>query len=177
MSAHQTKQLLILGTWMEHPANGSQQEVLEHFFHIVALVCPQKVMQAGSYSGLAVPHQTVQHILNRVIEVFVCHDGERHHQLLFAGQAAVLIKVKEQIFDIGIGQGLLRQPRSRTMSTWSVNRFSQIAPHKSGSQTNTVRQFPIVLAGCPFSVTERLPRTCSTVNFTLSAYRVTGTKL
>ena len=90
---------------MEHPADGSQQEVLEHFFHIVALVCPQKVMQAGAYPGYAVPLQTVQHILNGVIAVFVCHDGERCHQLLFTGQTVVLLKIKKQIFDIGIGQG------------------------------------------------------------------------
>src|SRR5699024_11833889 len=58
-----------------------------------------------SYPGLAVPLQAVQHILNRVIVVFVCHDGESRHQLLFTGQTVVLLKVKEQIFDIGIGQG------------------------------------------------------------------------
>ena len=103
LTAHQTEQLLILRTGMEHPADGSQQEVLEHFFHIVALICPQKVMQAGAYPGLAVPLQTIQHILNRVIAVFVCYDGERRHQLLFTGQTIVLFKVKEQIFDIGIG--------------------------------------------------------------------------
>ena len=90
---------------MEHPADGSQQEVLGHFFHIVALVCPQKMMQTRAYPGLAVPRQTVQNILNGVIAVFVCYDGERRHQLLFAGQTVVLLKVKEQIFDIGIGQG------------------------------------------------------------------------
>ena len=105
LAARQTEQFLILGTWMEHPADGSQQEVLEHFFHIVVLVCPQKVMQAGAYPGYAVPPQTVQHILNGVIAVFVCHDGESCHQLLFTGQAILLLKVKEQIFDIGISQG------------------------------------------------------------------------
>lgn len=88
---------------MEHPADGSQQEVLEHFFHIVALVCPQKMMQTGAYPGYAVPLQAVQHILDRVIAVFVCHNGESRHQFLFTGQAIVLLKVQEQIFDIGIG--------------------------------------------------------------------------
>ena len=88
---------------MKYPTDGSQQEVLQHFFYIVALICPQKVMQTRVYLGLAVPLQTVQHILNRVIAVFVCHDGERRHQLLFTGQTVVLFKVKEQIFDIGIG--------------------------------------------------------------------------
>ena len=44
----------------------------------------------------------------------------------------------------------LRQPKSRTMSTRSVSRFSRIAPRKSGSWQSTVRQFPMVLAGCPF---------------------------
>ena len=104
LAAHQTEQLLIFRTWMKHPADGSQQEVLEHFFHIVALVCSQKMMQARAYPGLAVPQQTVQHILNGVIAVFVCHDRERRHQLLFTGQTVVLFKVKEQIFDIGISQ-------------------------------------------------------------------------
>ena len=103
LATYQTEQLLIFGAGMENPADGSQQKVLEHFFHIVALICPQKVMQTGSYPGLSVPHQTVQHILNGVIAVFVCHDGERRHQLLFTGQTVVLFKVKEQIFDIGIG--------------------------------------------------------------------------
>ena len=88
---------------MKYPTDGSQQEVLEHFFHIVALVCPQKMMQARAYPGLAIPHQTVQHILNGVITVFVCHNGESCHQFLFTGQAIVLLKVQEQIFDIGIG--------------------------------------------------------------------------
>ena len=105
LAAHQTKQLLIFGTWMEHPADGSQQEVFQHFFHIVALICPQKVMQAGAYPVLAIPHQTVQYIQNGVIAIFVCYDRERRHQLLFTGQTVVLLKVKEQIFDIGIGQG------------------------------------------------------------------------
>ena len=72
---------------------------------------------------------------------------------------------------------LLRQPRFRTMSTRSVSRFSRIAPRKSGSWQNTVRQFPMVLAGCPFSVVERLSRTSSTVNSSLSARWVAGTKL
>lgn len=90
---------------MEHPADSSQQEVLEHFFHVVALIRPQKVMQAGAYPGYAVPNQAIQHILNGVIAIFVCYDRERRHQLLFTGQAIVLLKVKEQIFDIGIGQG------------------------------------------------------------------------
>ena len=72
---------------------------------------------------------------------------------------------------------LLRQPKSRTMSTRSVSRFSRIAPRKSGSRTNTVRQFPMVLAGSPFSVVERLSRTSSMVNSTLSACWVAGTKL
>ena len=40
LAAYQTEQFLILGAWMEYPADSSQQEVLEHFFHIVALVCP-----------------------------------------------------------------------------------------------------------------------------------------
>ena len=35
----------------------------------------------------------------------------------------------------------------------------------------------MVLAGCPFSVVERLSRTSSTVNLSLSACRVAGTKL
>ena len=72
---------------------------------------------------------------------------------------------------------LLRQPKSRTISTRSVSRFSRIAPRKSGSWQNTVRQFPMVLAGCPFSVVERLSRTSSTVNFSFSAGWVAGTKL
>ena len=72
---------------------------------------------------------------------------------------------------------LLRQPRSRTISTRSVSRFSRIAPRKSGSWQNTVRQFPMVLAGCPFSVIERLSRTLSTVNSSLLACWVAGTKL
>ena len=105
LAAHQTKQLLIFGTRMEHPADSPQQEVLKHFFYIVALICPQKVMQTGAYPGYAVPHQTVQHILNGMIAVFVCYDRERRHQLLFTGQTVVLLKVKEQIFDISIGQG------------------------------------------------------------------------
>ena len=62
-------------------------------------------MQARAYPGLAIPHQTVQHILNGMIAVFICHDGESCHQLLFTGQAILLLKVKEQIFDIGISQG------------------------------------------------------------------------
>ena len=70
-----------------------------------------------------------------------------------------------------------RQPKSRTISTRSVSRFSRIAPLKRGSSQNTVRQFPMVLAGCPFSVVERLSRTSSTVNLSLSACRVAGTKL
>ena len=56
LSAHQTEQFLILGAWMEYPADGSQQEVLEHFFHVVALIRPQKVMQAGAYPGLSLIH-------------------------------------------------------------------------------------------------------------------------
>ena len=71
---------------------------------------------------------------------------------------------------------LLRQPRFRTMSTRSVSRFNRIAPRNSGSWQNTVRQFPMVLAGCPFSVTERLSRTSSTVNSSLWACWVAGTK-
>lgn len=71
----------------------------------------------------------------------------------------------------------LRQPRFRTMSTRSVSRFSRIASRNSGSWQNTVRQFPMVLAGCPFSVVERLSRTSSTVNSMLSACWVAGTKL
>lgn len=39
------------------------------------------------------------------LAVFVCYDRECRHQLLFTGQTVVLLKVKEQIFDIGIGQG------------------------------------------------------------------------
>ena len=74
LAAHQTEQLLILGAWMEYPADGSQQKVFEHFFHIVALIRPQKVMQAGAYPGYAVPNQAIQHILNGVIAIFVCYD-------------------------------------------------------------------------------------------------------
>lgn len=62
---------------MEDPTDGSQQEVIEHLFHIVILVCPQKAMQTGSYPGLTVPLQTVQHILNGMIAVFICYDRER----------------------------------------------------------------------------------------------------
>ena len=79
LAAHQTEQFLILGTRMEHPADGSQQKVFEHFFHIVALIRPQKVMQARAYPGYAVPNQAIQHILNGVIAIFVCYDRERRH--------------------------------------------------------------------------------------------------
>ena len=62
-------------------------------------------METGADTGHPVPYKAVQHILNGVIAIFVCYDRERRHQLLFTGQAIVLLKVKEQIFDIGIGQG------------------------------------------------------------------------
>ena len=67
--------------------------------------------------------------------------------------------------DDGIQEALvfLRQPKSRTMSTRSVRRFRRIAPRRRGSWQNTVRQLPMVLAGWPFSVTDRLSRTSSTL--------------
>ena len=58
----------------------------------------------------------------------------------------------------------LRHPTSRTMSTRSVSKFSRTAPFKNGSRWNTVLQFPIVFAVCPFCVMERLSLTSSTVS-------------
>ena len=51
-----------------------------------------------------------------------------------------------------------------------------MASRSSGSWQNTVRQLPMVLAGCPFSVTERLSRTSSTpVSYThLDVYKRQG---
>ena len=59
-----------------------------------------------------------------------------------------------------------------------------MASRSSGSWQNTVRQLPMVLAGWPFSVTERLSRTSSTLcsgakasAALMAACRVAGGKL
>ena len=104
MTAHQTEHLIILTARMEYPADRSQQKVLEHFLHIIAFLCTEKMMQAGAYSRLSIPCQTVQYIPNRMVAVFVCHNGERSQQFLLTGQAIILLKVEKKIFYINIGQ-------------------------------------------------------------------------
>ena len=59
-----------------------------------------------------------------------------------------------------------------------------MASRSSGSWQNTVRQLPMVLAGWPFSVTDRLSRTSSTLRSgakasaaLMAACRVAGGKL
>ena len=57
----------------------------------------------------------------------------------------------------------LRHPTSRTISIRSVRRLKRTAPFKSGSHWNTVLQFAIVFAVCPFCVVSRLSLTSPTV--------------
>lgn len=76
MAAYQTEHFLIFGTGTEYPADSAQQEVFQHFFHIVAFISAKKVVQAGTDAGCPVPDKAVQHILNRVIAIFVCYNGK-----------------------------------------------------------------------------------------------------
>ena len=102
LAAYQTKHFLIFGTGTEYPADSAQQEVFQHFFHIVAFISAKKVVQAGTDAGCPVPDKAVQHILNRVIAIFVCYNGKCSCDLFLTGQLVVLLKIEEKIFHIGI---------------------------------------------------------------------------
>ena len=105
LTAYQTEHFLIFGAGPEYPPDSPQQEVFQHFLHIVALVRTQEVMETGADAGRPVPDKAVQHVLDGMVAVFIRHDGERRCHLFLAGQAVVLLKIEKQIFHVRIRQG------------------------------------------------------------------------
>ena len=61
-------------------------------------------METGADAGRPVPDKAVQHVLYRMVAVFVRHDGERRRHLFLAGQAIVLLKIEKQILHVRIRQ-------------------------------------------------------------------------
>ena len=81
LTAHQTEHFLIFGAGAEYPPDSPQQEVFQHFLHIVALVRTQEVMETGADAGRPVPDKAVQHVLYGMVAVFIRHDRERRCHL------------------------------------------------------------------------------------------------
>ena len=105
LTAYQTEHFLIFGAGPEYPPDSPQQEVFQHFLHIVALVRTQEVMETGADAGRPVPDKAVQHVLYGMVAVFIRHDRERRCHLFLAGQAIVLLKIEKQILHVCIRQG------------------------------------------------------------------------
>ena len=105
LTAHQTEHFLIFGAGAEYPPDSAQQEMFQHFLHIVALVRTQEVMETGADAGRPVPHKAVQHVLYGMVTVLIRHDRERRCHLFLAGQAVGLFKIEKQILHIRIRQG------------------------------------------------------------------------
>ena len=103
-AAHQTKHFLIFGTGTEYPAYSTQQEMFQHFFHIVTFISTKKMVQTGSDAWCTVPDKTVQHILNWMVTIFVCYDRKGSRDLFLTGQLIVSLKIEEKIFHISIRQ-------------------------------------------------------------------------
>ena len=104
LTAHQTKHFLIFGTGTEYPAYSTQQEMFQHFFHIVTFISTKKMVQTGSDAWCTVPDKAVQHILNWMVTIFVCYDRKGSRDLFLTGQLIVSLKIEEKIFHIRIRQ-------------------------------------------------------------------------
>lgn len=105
LTAHQTEHFLIFGAGAEYSPDRSQQEMFQHFLHIVALVRTQELMKTGADAGRPISDKTVQHVLDGMVTVFIRYDGKGCRHFLLAGQAVGLLKIEKQILHVRIHQG------------------------------------------------------------------------
>ena len=102
LPAHQTQHGIEFAARMENPLNRAQQKDFEGFRCVRGFLYAQKFGQCVADALLTIPLQSQQNITDGVVVRLVCHNIQRALDVLFRGDAVVLLKIQPQVVDIRV---------------------------------------------------------------------------